>query len=141
MLQKTWVNESRKIIICVDSYEDDVLKGRFCDISQQVQQFSSWSQFLLKMEQMLDEMQLPQSYTTLRRYRIPLQGLPEGWNAKAVRGGQATFELTVIFRQHTSWQGILFWREGKMEHSFRSVLELVALMDSALQGRKGSVAV
>lgn len=141
MLQKTWVNESRKTIICVDSYEDDVLKGRFCDISQQVQQFSSWSQFLLKMEQMLDEMQLPQSYTTLRRYLIPLQGLPEVWNAKAVRGVQATFELTVIFRQHTSWQGILFWREEKMEHSFRSVLELVALMDSALRGRKGSVAV
>jgi len=49
------------------------------------------------------------------------------------RGAKATFELKILFRQHTSWQGTVVWREKKTEHSFRSVLELVLLLDSALR--------
>lgn len=137
MLQQIWVKESRKSIICVDSYEDGVLKGWFYDAYQQIQRFSSLSQFLLKMERELDDMQMPQSYTALRRYPTLVQetgpelGLPCG------RGAKATFELKVLFRQHSSWQGVLLWREQKLEHSFRSVLELVVLLDSALRSVEG----
>ena len=141
MPQKTWINDSRKVTICVDSYENGVLKGWFCDVFQQVQQFSSLSQFLLKLEQLLDEMQQPQSYTMLRRYPIPLQETVEVWNSETTGEVQASFELKVIFRQHSSWQGTLLWREGKIQHSFRSVLELVSLIDSALRSGEGSVAV
>ena len=44
----------------------------------------------------------------------------------------ATFKVKVIFRQGASWQGKLSWTEGKEEVSFRSALELIKLMDSAL---------
>jgi len=54
------------------------------------------------------------------------------------RGEQATFEMQIIFRQHTSWQGVITWLEEKMEQSFRSVLELILLMDSALRKAEGS---
>lgn len=45
----------------------------------------------------------------------------------------------MIFRQHTSWQGVVIWLEQQMEQSFRSVLELILLMDSALRSRDESI--
>jgi len=47
----------------------------------------------------------------------------------------ATFRLRVIFRQHTSWQGTLLWQDERQEESFRSVLELIHLIDSALTAK------
>lgn len=44
----------------------------------------------------------------------------------------ATFQLSVLFRQNASWQGRLTWLERAEEARFRSVLELVGLLDSAL---------
>ena len=128
----------RRTIVCVDSYEDGILKGWFYNSCQEPESFSSLSQFLLKMEQMLDEIQIPQAYTALRTFSaaqddsICLPAVP------TIRGARATFELRVSFRQHTSWQGSLLWRERKLRQSFRSVLELVSLMDSALRNPERS---
>ena len=44
----------------------------------------------------------------------------------------ATFAVKVLFRQGANWQGKLAWTEGNTEMAFRSVLEMVKLMDSAL---------
>ena len=44
----------------------------------------------------------------------------------------ATFKLSVIFRQNASWQGKLSWIDGAREASFRSVFEMVKLIDSVL---------
>ena len=55
----------------------------------------------------------------------------------ARKGALATFQIQVIFRQHTSWQGMVVWQERHMEQSFRSVLELILLMDSALRNLQG----
>jgi len=45
-----------------------------------------------------------------------------------------------MFRQHASWQGGVLWVEGKAEQSFRSALELILLMDSALGGCRSRAA-
>ena len=44
----------------------------------------------------------------------------------------ATFELEIIFRQNASWQGNIIYAEKGLSSSFRSVLELLSLMDSVL---------
>ena len=38
----------------------------------------------------------------------------------------------MIFRQNASWQGSVTWLDKGREESFRSVLELLLLMDSAI---------
>jgi len=48
------------------------------------------------------------------------------------KGKAATFALQILFRQNVSWQGFLIWTEGKREESFRSVLELLFLIDSVM---------
>lgn len=139
MIQQAWEDPGRKTIVCVDSYQGGVLKGRFFDPYQQMEGFESLSQFLVKMEETLDQLQQPQSYTEPRTFSVLLQPNQEAATPSPVRrGAKATFELQVLFRQHTSWQGLLRWREQHVEHSFRSVLELVLLMDSALRSLEGS---
>lgn len=138
MIQQQWVGECRKNLVCVDSYDGCVLKGRFFSPHQDVESFGSLPQFLVKMEALLDEIQMPQSYTEPRTFSEILPPSEEGGSpSRARRGQKATFELQVLFRQHTSWQGVLRWREQNVEHSFRSVLELVILLDSALRSTQG----
>ena len=44
--------------------------------------------------------------------------------------------VRVIFRQNASWQGSVSWLEGRRDESFRSVLELLMLLNSALEQEK-----
>ena len=48
------------------------------------------------------------------------------------RGEKATFVVRVMYRQNSSWQGEVTWVEQQRKERFRSALELVKLLDSAL---------
>lgn len=134
MIQTVWASENRRLTVCIDSYENSVMKGRILNANQEIAPFESLVQFLLGVETFLEAPQMPQSYTSLRRFSdlLPMTGGTAVSNYVG-KGAKATFELQVLFRQHSSWQGVVIWRERKMEQSFRSVLELVMLMDSALR--------
>ena len=138
MVQNLWVCQNRKITVCVDSYQDGILRGRFYGPERSGEAFDSLSQFLLKMDALMEETQIPQAYTTTRSFSqlLPPQS-PAPFSDSMQKGCCATFQLQILFRQHTSWQGILHWQEQQLEQSFRSVLELVLLMDSALRTAAG----
>ena len=141
MVRQFWVCDNRKITVCVDDYEDGILKGWFYNACHDVSTFESLSQFLIRMENLLEEYQIPQSYTTHRKFSARLRPDEDSdYALLPAKGAKATFELQVLFRQHSSWQGILVWKERKAEQSFRSVLELVILLDSALRDMEGSAA-
>ncbi len=73
-----------------------------------------------------------QSFVAKRTFSVPAPGdIPFG--AKAPSGDVATFQLRILFRQNASWQGSVAWTEGRREESFRSVLELLLLMNSAME--------
>ena len=133
MLQQIWAGENRKTTVCIDAYSNGELKGRFYNAVQEMVLFDNLTQFLLKMEAMLDEQQTPQSYTAIRRFSEDDVPDRTGNYSGIIRNGEkATFQVQVLFRQHTSWQGIVSWKERQLQLPFRSVLELVLLMDNAL---------
>ncbi len=43
-----------------------------------------------------------------------------------------TFVIQVIDQQNATWQGTIQWTQEQKTESFRSVLELIKLIDSAL---------
>ena len=134
MVEKSWIQERNKTLICLDSYRDGIPEGRIYGSRFGAETFRSLSQFLIKMEELLDETQMPQSYTAKRTFPTITEPLDSTVPSLQLRSGvEATFEMQVIFRQHTSWQGTILWLEKNMEQSFRSVLELILLMDSALR--------
>ena len=126
--------EYRSTIVCIDSYENSILSGRFCNtFLSEPEPFSSLMQFLLKMEQMLDNMNFPGAFASIRTFAAAPKPMAKGPpDRETGRGKLSTFEIRVLFRQNASWQGSLTWLEGEQEESFRSVLELSMLIDSAL---------
>ena len=45
---------------------------------------------------------------------------------------KCTFEISVKFRQHATWQGQILWTEKNLKQNFRSTLEMLLLMNEAL---------
>ena len=133
MTTRTWGEEYRTTIVCVDSYEDRIPSGRiFNPYAPEGRSFSSVMQFLLEMEQILNSMDFPKSFTAARFFATPAETAAGPPEADVHTGNKATFALRILFRQNASWQGSVTWLEGRQEQSFRSVLELVLLMDSAM---------
>jgi hypothetical protein len=65
-------------------------------------------------------------------------------SVEAVRGGEfkimanltgkkGTFVVQILNQQNATWQGTVNWMEEKETQPFRSLLELIRLMDSALE--------
>ena len=48
-------------------------------------------------------------------------------------GEKGTFVIYVKYRQNATWQGEMLWLEGNLKISFRSVLELLKLIDSTFE--------
>lgn len=46
----------------------------------------------------------------------------------------ATLRIQVLFREHYTWQGCILWEEQRKEATFRSVLELIQILDEILAG-------
>lgn len=128
---------NRNIRLCVDSYEQGVAKGRYYHpkLEDGGRTFNSLVQFLVGAEVLFDSMNFPQSYTAKRSF-TPLRQAGSGGSSgsEEQRGKCATFEIRILFRQHASWQGSLIWVEERSEECFRSVLELILLINSALGG-------
>ncbi len=125
-------------IICVDQYENKRLCGRLYNSSHEDGcLFQSTIELLLSMEAALGEKNSPQSYSCRRVFR-PASEYPivEKMQEGPREGKIATFSLRILFRQNASWQGTLYWHEGRQEERFRSVLELLLLVDSALAFKK-----
>jgi hypothetical protein len=51
----------------------------------------------------------------------------------AKSSGRKTFVVQILNRQNATWQGLITWTEGQQTQSFRSALELIKLIDSALE--------
>ena len=132
MIYHPWNQQT--MLVCVDSYENGVPRGQIYLPGQPGEGFESLSQLLLRAERMLERGGGVQSYTIPRIFALP-KPLPEAPCdvGELTRGNAATFEMRILFRQNASWQGEVLWLEKNARQSFRSVLELITLMDSALR--------
>ena len=128
----------RHIRLCIDSYEHGVPVGRYYhpSLGEDGCVFLSLTQLLVGVEELLDSIQFPQSFTAKHSFSRAAEPRMGGGAAaeKTQQGALATFQIRMLFRQHTSWQGSVTWVEGGSEETFRSVLELILLIDSALGG-------
>ena len=120
--------------IAVDSYEDQVPTGWICN--PYLEEALPFHGVLIRMEALLDQLNFPQSFTKNR-------GMPRSLTTAAPsrgmrEGAVETFSLRILFRRNASWQGSLAW--DSREEPFRSVLELLFLLDAALRESAGDPA-
>lgn len=130
--------EMKTSIIKIFTYEDHnptgVLLNSYFD---NIMYFGSLIQFLMLMDEMQDSLNYPQESMENRtfdkesRFRFRAGNTPteeELNNTTPI----ATFKVSVYFRQNASWQGSIAWLDRSEELQFRSVLELIKIMDSVL---------
>lgn len=130
--------DARTFLICVDSYDDSVPVGQFYyPYREEVSAFCGLTQLLLKIDQCMDVENVPQSFNTVRTF-FPLTGFwPDECADTTPRAGKAaTFALQLFFRRNASWQGSVTWLEKGKRENFRSVLELIFLMNSAITAKQ-----
>lgn len=121
-------------IVCIDSYTERIPRGRLYNpFWENAVPFDGTMQFLLNMETLLDSIAFPQPFTQPRTFQPrPERSCPPQQCSMEQQGKVGTFALQVLFRQNASWQGAIQWLEGRSEETFRSVLELLHLLDSVL---------
>lgn len=102
---------------------------------EEEKRFENLTQLVLLMEELQDQLQSPERSMETRVIKAngaslfdQLQTASPSPNQKVL----ATFKVNILFRQNASWQGNLVWMEEGVETHFRSALELVILIDSAL---------
>ena len=109
-------------------------------------EFYSFVRMIEKMEEIFDTKGFPEKFLLPRTFSSAKR---DGKKREAERneamkdtttptmieesgGSKCTFEITVRFRQNATWQGQILWAEKNMKQNFRSVLEMLKLMDEAL---------
>lgn len=104
MQNRAWGNEYRMTLVCVDDYQDSILRGRLYNpYFSTGSSFQSLMEFLRRMEELLDEMQFPQSFTAVRAFGDPPQKKAASPPVQEVQEGKcATFSVRVLFRQNAS---------------------------------------
>jgi len=121
--------EAKTCLISIASYCERALAGEIHNpLLGRRRQFKNLMQLLLEMDSMCDENESIHDPGDIRG-RDGLEN-PETEN-KANRP-IATFKVDLLFRQNESWQGNILWVEKKQEAQFRSALEMIMLMDGAL---------
>lgn len=135
--------------ICVEEVSDRDCSGRIWhQYSRKAPEFRGTAELLRVMEELFDRWDFPQNSTVPRTFKSTgTQGAvrKRGETARELdarelnarelqekRGGRATFLVHVKYRQNATWQGEVIWAEKQQKQSFRSALELLKLIDSAL---------
>lgn len=121
-------------LITVTGYENKCPSGAlYCPQTGRTIPFRSLTQMLLTMEQTMDQTNYPQRGTEPRFFRPQGKAAAEAvLCVQEEKNTLATFKIRILFRQNASWQGSVVWTDRSMESHFRSVLELIGLLDDAL---------
>ena len=120
--------------IIVTAYEDKIICGTLTNpYFGEARPFKGAVQLLLLMEQLQNELDYPEEATQARTfYKVGGLKPQESASQPETRQGEAvlaTFRVSVYFRQNSTWQGSLFWEEQESVANFRSVFELIKIID------------
>ncbi|MBQ2879452.1 MAG: hypothetical protein IJE27_02045 [Anaerotignum sp.] len=131
--------EMKTTLIKVYSYNNKCMQGTISNpFFKNEMVFENVMQLITMIERISDSLFFPQKAMELRHFEDPASPQEsDAFNFVTTADFTdklpiATFELEIIFRQNASWQGNIVYAEKGLSSSFRSVLELLSLMDSVL---------
>lgn len=128
--------------VCVNEFHDGGPVGSvYHKYSREGLVFHNVFELLQHMEYVMDYCRYPQPSTRIRTFgnkeyqyqekkKVELMVNADGIMEKS--GELATFVIHVKYRQNSTWQGDIFWTEKQEKRNFRSALEMLKLIDGAL---------
>lgn len=133
--------------VCVDAAECGRISGRvFGQLLSAPLTFTDTGDLILRVDQILDAQNYPQAFQRARTFAprpaaatLSASGPDTGLSAETVRaasGAVATFQLSVVSRRSSTWQGFVDWLDGSPLLRFPSALELIRVIDARFGGNK-----
>lgn len=128
------------INICVDHSQYGEINGRMyhCYAEEPVM-FQNIIELLREMERVFDAIGFPQASTITRSFTeknvVQTQQVKKpdklvAQDSVAGHTGQlATFLVSVRYRQNSTWQGEMFWREQEIVQRFANTLDFIKQID------------
>ena len=131
----------------VVSYEGGLLRGELrSQYMETPYVFFDLVRMIEKMEEIFDSKGFPQMFLKPRTFgdggraarknksvkNITMKDIIDSKSTEGSEVSKCTFEISVRFRQNATWQGQIIWAEKNLRQNFRSVLEMLRLMDEAL---------
>ena len=137
-----YIGAPNGVIICVDHRNGCELQGRlYHRFSAEPVDYTDLGQMTLLMERLYDDLRFPFSGTNERSFSESESKLQTRQERKEQmsddkllqkHGDIGTFIVRVQHRQNSSWQGRITWMEEDKTICFRSVWEMVKLIESAM---------
>ena len=107
-------------ILHVTYYEKGMLTGWLSHVRlEKPLKIQNVPQLLFALDEILSQEDVPVVYHTAKDEMLPEDTI-------------ATIWLQILFREHHTWQGRVIWENQRMEAPFRSVLELIEILDEIL---------
>lgn len=132
------------IVLCVDYYQNERIKGRIYHRYQtEAIRFNGMTEAIFAIDGFFDGLGYPfpgtEGHYFIKREKTQKINMTRKLSDEDMlknNGDKGTFIIRVEQRQHSSWQGRITWvEEGKTEN-FRSALELIKMIDGALDGEE-----
>lgn len=135
------------VVLCIDSDAGRLGGILYHGYSKTGIPFCGVEDAFLIMEDFYNRLRFPFPGTESRSFTKKSSEKPEARMTRMMRdeellrkhGDRGTFIVRVQQRQHSSWQGVVTWAEQKKTVPFRSALELLKLIDGALDAGEGSL--
>lgn len=58
------------------------------------------------------------------------------WSFWTEEGKRVSFSIRILFHEHSTWQGVIYWHEAGVRQQFRSFKEMFYLMASAVKAKE-----
>lgn len=136
-----YIGAQNGVVMCVNSVSDGDAAGIFYHgYSENGTDFCNLDQLVIRMEEFFDEINFPQRATNERSFT---ERKPDGGKMKkdkitdddtllSKHGDIGTFIIRVQHRQNSSWQGRITWMEEDKTICFRSIWEMIKLIENAV---------
>lgn len=132
------INPANALLVCIDSTK--ATAGRvYCRYLRAPLEFCGMEQFIAIADDFYDAVQDPKPFVkertfcdTIKTYGFEKEQVMSKEEMLENTGKECTFVIHVTSRQNATWQGKIHWAEKDVTKNFRSALEMVKLIDSAL---------
>ena len=137
-----YIGTPNGVVLCVNGVSGGELCGEFYhSYSPDPVPFSGIGQMTLRMEKLFDWLRFPYPGTNersfgeekkLKRIKNERKRIMSDKSLLSRHGDIGTFIVRVQHRQNSSWQGRITWMEEDKTIQFRSVWEMIKLIESAV---------
>ena len=139
-----YIGTPNGVVICIDEAGDGDFGGRlYHKYSREPVPFRGMGGMIHYMEKLFDELDFPHVATNMRTFaeegsrrisgrRAEKEKVMSDHELLSQHGYQETFIVRVQHRQNSTWQGRITWADQDKTLTFRSIWEMIHLMESAM---------